>query len=205
MMTRQLQIATGPIEQAIVGVLRAGRAVEIRDLVDAVYQGVPDPPDGADRVIREALRRLCGKGYEIRQPFVGCWRMTAMPVIRLESLLGSEERRKEAAMQAGVPDAVAAILRDVAQQARMTPEELCGVCRQRRHVRARWLAMERLQARGNSTTQIGAWLGGRDHTSIVHGLAQMKLLRQLGLNDAAVLAGIGPSSCNRNTTGGMAA
>lgn len=48
--------------------------------------------------------------------------------------------------------------------------DLTGAARQHHICRARWAVMLVLQRRGYSTPRIGRALGGRDHTTIMHGL-----------------------------------
>lgn len=69
--------------------------------------------------------------------------------------------------------------------------KLDGVSRSQPIVRARWAAMWLLrEARGLSTTQIGAQLGGKDHTTVVYGLKMIEELRGCNLALAARLDGL---------------
>jgi chromosomal replication initiator protein len=51
-----------------------------------------------------------------------------------------------------------------------TITELKGDSRYTELVRARWAVMLAMRERGVSTPRIGAALGGRDHTTVLHGL-----------------------------------
>lgn len=55
--------------------------------------------------------------------------------------------------------------------------ELLGQDRFAGLVRARWAVMLAMRARGLSVMRIGAALGGRDHTTILHGLKKGAALR----------------------------
>lgn len=67
------------------------------------------------------------------------------------------------------PVAVRAILSIVAEQAGMTLGELRSGRRHRGAVRARMIAVLLLRERGGfSFPQVGAYLGGRDHSTIIH-------------------------------------
>lgn len=63
----------------------------------------------------------------------------------------------------------------------LTPAMLTGRTRVRRAVCARWLAMAALHERlGMSSAAIGAVLGGRDHSTVLHGLARVECARVEG-------------------------
>lgn len=69
------------------------------------------------------------------------------------------------------------IIADVAKEHGVTAEDLCSRSRVRRLAYPRFDAMSRLRALHNapgrhvfSLPQIGNILGGRDHTSVIHGL-----------------------------------
>jgi len=74
------------------------------------------------------------------------------------------------------PPRVQAIINQVAAEYDLRPEDLTGRSRARRHAHARFAAYARivmeLEIKGAppSLSQIGGWFGGRDHTSILHGL-----------------------------------
>lgn len=65
----------------------------------------------------------------------------------------------------------ARVIRDVAEKARITHAELVGPCRKVRFARPRQEAMYRLRHELRlSYPRIGQLLGGRDHTTILHGV-----------------------------------
>lgn len=68
--------------------------------------------------------------------------------------------------------AVAGIVDQVAAQFGMDPARLLSARRDAVTVRARWVVMRIARNRGLSLAQIGAALG-MDHTSVMHGLAQV--------------------------------
>jgi chromosomal replication initiation ATPase DnaA len=74
------------------------------------------------------------------------------------------------------PARVQAIINEVAAEYDLDPEQLTGMSRARRPSHARFVCYARIinemQIRGEppSLPQIGGWFGGRDHTSILHGL-----------------------------------
>ena len=51
---------------------------------------------------------------------------------------------------------------------------ILGPSRLKLYVRARHATMAALRARGASFPQIGRWLGGRDHTSVIHGVSKFQ-------------------------------
>lgn len=70
----------------------------------------------------------------------------------------------------GMPPAVAQIIRAVAEKHQLTIADLKGACRKNRFAFARFEAMARIYALGRfSYSQIGGWLGGRDHTTVLNG------------------------------------
>ncbi len=54
--------------------------------------------------------------------------------------------------------------------------DLTGNARFAGLVRARWAVMLAMHRRGYSTPRIGRALGGRDHTTVMHGLLRGKLI-----------------------------
>jgi chromosomal replication initiator protein len=68
-------------------------------------------------------------------------------------------------------------LRTAADVFGISLSELTGDSRFTDLVRARWAVMLAMRARGVSMPRIGAALGGRDHTTILHGLKKATALR----------------------------
>lgn len=69
----------------------------------------------------------------------------------------------------------------VAYRHDMTPAELCGQRRTRRHTRVRWEAMWLMsQQKRWSLLQIAQALGGLDHTTVIHGLRRFEELMDAG-------------------------
>lgn len=67
------------------------------------------------------------------------------------------------------------IIAEVAERHKLTPADLRGPCRRRAISWPRQEAMWELQQRTRlSTPQIGDLLGGRDHTTVLHGLKRHK-------------------------------
>jgi chromosomal replication initiation ATPase DnaA len=55
----------------------------------------------------------------------------------------------------------------------VTPEDITGPSRLRRHCEARWQVMRELASKGLSTPTIGRILN-RDHSTVVHGLRRAR-------------------------------
>jgi chromosomal replication initiation ATPase DnaA len=70
---------------------------------------------------------------------------------------------------------VGGIVEQVAAQFGLDPARILSARRDRVTVRARWVVMQVARARGLSLAKIGAALG-MDHTSVMHGLAQVEAL-----------------------------
>ena len=96
---------------------------------------------------------------------------------------------------------VADIVRETAAKHRLTVAELIGPCRERRYVRPRQEAMYRVftECPHISYPDAGRRLGGRDHTTILHGVkkhaerigiayADAMLIRKGGINKPAFAA-----------------
>jgi hypothetical protein len=64
-------------------------------------------------------------------------------------------------------------LRDVADLCGVDVEHMTGDCRKPMYVRARGLAAVILKRRGSSYPQIGRWMGGRDHSTIIHAIKKV--------------------------------
>ena len=64
------------------------------------------------------------------------------------------------------------IIRDVAKRHRLTIDELIGPRRVKHLVTARVEAYHLLRREGYSMPQIGQRMGGRDHTTVLHGLTK---------------------------------
>lgn len=64
------------------------------------------------------------------------------------------------------------ILYDVATRHNMTVQEMIGKDRRPRYIRARQEAMYLLRQAGYSYPQVGRFVGGRDHTTALHGERQ---------------------------------
>jgi chromosomal replication initiator protein len=65
------------------------------------------------------------------------------------------------------------IVRAVAAAYKVSPKDLCGRSQRRRYAWPRQELMWRLHETGRySLSQIGAFLGGRDHTTVLHGIRE---------------------------------
>lgn len=73
---------------------------------------------------------------------------------------------------------MAAIVKDVADKTGISVEEMCGHSRKRPIARARQLAMWKMRQEGIELSAIGAFLGGRDHTTIGHGINVINALME---------------------------
>lgn len=72
---------------------------------------------------------------------------------------------------ATVPEIITAIARALS----IAPEEMAGRRRHRPIVRARQTCAYVLWSRGNSYLQVGRWLGGRDHSTIIHACREFEM------------------------------
>jgi hypothetical protein len=72
---------------------------------------------------------------------------------------------------ATVPEIITAIARALG----IAPEEMAGRRRHRPIVRARQTCAYVLWSRGNSYPQVGRWLGGRDHSTIIHACREFEM------------------------------
>ncbi len=69
------------------------------------------------------------------------------------------------------------VIAAVAGRFRLTPREICGKSRSRRVTVPRQLAMQLLREQGDySLSEIGALLGGRDHSTVRHGCVRARAL-----------------------------
>lgn len=68
------------------------------------------------------------------------------------------------------------VLRRAAERNGFIVSQLTGECRKRPLVRCRWAVMRALTEKGWSSPRIGRLLGGRDHTTILHGLKEADAL-----------------------------
>jgi hypothetical protein len=64
------------------------------------------------------------------------------------------------------------IIGEVCRQSGVGKRRLIGADKTGEMPRLRWAAMVAFRHAGFSTTQIGKFLGGRDHTTVIHGLIQ---------------------------------
>ena len=64
------------------------------------------------------------------------------------------------------------VVRSAANLTRYTVAEITGADRSPPLCRVRWACMVALRQRGLSLPQIGRQMGGRDHTTVMHGLAR---------------------------------
>ena len=96
---------------------------------------------------------------------------------------------------------VADIVRETAAKHRLTVAQLLGPCRERKYVRPRQEAMYRVftECKHVSLPETGRRLGGRDHTTVLHGIRRhcerigvsytdAKLIREGGINKPAFAA-----------------
>ena len=63
---------------------------------------------------------------------------------------------------------------------RVNWREITGSSRRRSVVEARHAAMLALREMGLNLQDIGAFIGGRDHTTVIHGIKQARINRQKG-------------------------
>lgn len=69
-----------------------------------------------------------------------------------------------------MPEAVRTIINGIAEDMDVYPEDIWGKSRAGEIMAARLVAYVALVRRGSSMAQVGRWVGGRDHTTVRHGL-----------------------------------
>lgn len=79
-----------------------------------------------------------------------------------------------------LPPRVAAIIIEVAAEYRVAPADIVGARKLRKFVLPRWEAMRRVQKLSSkpSLSMMGRWFGGRDHTTVLHGLRKAEELHR---------------------------
>ncbi|CAB4120804.1 Chromosomal replication initiator, DnaA C-terminal [uncultured Caudovirales phage] len=74
----------------------------------------------------------------------------------------------------GLPVTVTEIIAVIADDMAMTAGDITGRSRQREVADARNLAFYVLVKRGSSTVQVGQWIGGRDHSTVIAGMRRFE-------------------------------
>jgi chromosomal replication initiation ATPase DnaA len=77
-----------------------------------------------------------------------------------------------------IPMTIADIKRAVSVATCVTVEQMDGDARDRETVHARWIAMDACSRLGKTSTQIGNAFGGRDHSTVLYGLGQLRTWRE---------------------------
>lgn len=70
------------------------------------------------------------------------------------------------------------IIQDIAYRFNLNYSDISGSNRYRNVANVRHLVAALLVARGNSRAQVGRWLGGRDHTTIINSLDRFREVRK---------------------------
>jgi len=73
-----------------------------------------------------------------------------------------------------VPKTPREVIAAIAADYGFTSEEITGKARHRKYIMARNAAAYALKQRGNSFPLVGRWMGGRDHSTIVHAVKQFE-------------------------------
>lgn len=97
--------------------------------------------------------------------------------MNIQEYTRSQSEARELVFRNLIPSRMLQIANRVCWETDVSLADLKGPCRERHLVRARWVFMRRAHSEGISTTRIGRFLGNRDHTTVLHGLRQMKLIR----------------------------
>ncbi|NBT78168.1 MAG: hypothetical protein EBT04_06890 [Betaproteobacteria bacterium] len=84
--------------------------------------------------------------------------------------VSKRQRPAVSAVKLPMPDTVRAIVEQIAEDMDVLPEEICGKVRDPEIVAARFVAYVVLTNRGTSLAQVGRWIGGRDHSTVIHGI-----------------------------------
>jgi len=159
------QPITGYLRPADLAALQAikARAETIRAIVaqvaaEAGVEGNPTLKGDDVAVYRSLAWSICaGRGFTDEE-------LAAVSGARLEVVRDSLRR------SAGGGDEVSAVLQSVCDQFAVTLDDLRGPGRSQRVNEPRKVAYRRLRDLGLSLPRIGAIMGGRDHTTVMHGL-----------------------------------
>lgn len=98
----------------------------------------------------------------------------ALRDVKLESPKSKKKRVRRYKPQPSIagPVTTREIISAVAAEFGFTYADLTGKCRKPDIVLARRTAMWVLVKRGNSRSQVGKWMGGKDHSTVIHALEQ---------------------------------
>ena len=102
------------------------------------------------------------------------WQNEALCAKAQDEVRREEERRQAAAAFARTSKYICTptLLAAIGGLVGVTPADICGIGKASRIMRGRCLAYAVLRARGNSWPQVAAMLGGRSHSSAIHGARQ---------------------------------
>ncbi len=143
-------------------ILRAKAAAFAETIPDDVLAFLAESVGVHVRALEGALHRLVAHARVLGRP------------IDMASAVDSIGRRENGISDAAPSDRVIAA---VASRFCLTPRELCGKSRSRRVTAPRHLAMQLLREQGDrSLAEIGALLGGRDHSTVRHGCERARAL-----------------------------
>ena len=97
--------------------------------------------------------------------------MTIFDPVTSEQMRADYAAASAAMEYAHMPRGPLRIMKEVAFEHDVTVSEICGPCRLRNIVKARFKVYHRLQTElGLTTTRTGQLVGGRDHTTVMHGV-----------------------------------
>ena len=143
-------------------ILRAKAAALAETIPDDVLAFLSEHAGAHVRALEGALHRLVAHARVLGQP------------IDIASAADSIGRGESGSHGAAPSDRVIAA---VASRFHLTPRELCGKSRSRRVTVPRHLAMQLLREQGDrSLAEIGALLGGRDHSTVRHGCERARAM-----------------------------
>jgi chromosomal replication initiator protein len=143
-------------------ILRAKAAAFAETIPDDVLVFLAENVGAHVRALEGALHRLVAHARVLGHP------------IDVSSAADSIGRRKNSLHGPAPSDRVIAA---VASRFHLTPRELCGKSRSRRVTVPRHLAMQLLREQGDrSLAEVGALLGGRDHSTVRHGCERARAM-----------------------------
>ena len=143
-------------------ILRAKAAALAETIPDDVLAFLSEHAGAHVRALEGALHRLVAHARVLGQP------------IDIASAADSIGRGESGSHGAAPSDRVIAA---VASRFHLTPRELCGKSRSRRVTVPRHLAMQLLREQGDrSLAEIGALLGGGDHSTVRHGCERARAM-----------------------------
>lgn len=156
-----LTVETSPPDSAVrAEILRAKASVFEEDVPDEVLVFLAERAETHVRALEGVLHRLFAQSRVLARP------IDTKAAAEALGFPGSGNNEDEPPSR---------VIAAVAGRFRLTPREICGKSRSRRVTVPRQLTMQLLREQGDcSLAEIGALLGGRDHSTVRHGCARAR-------------------------------